>query len=329
MNPHAADRSRSDLTRRTFVLGTAALSASAAMGAPAQDKPVPIIDTHIHLFDGSRPQGAPYVGPGGDSPTISLPDDYRRLAVPLGISGAIKVEASPWVEDNLWALQVMQPDDMMLGLVGNLRPESPDFPELLIRHAKNPLFRGIRHGNLWGYDLTKMVSNDDFIKGMRLLSETDLSLDIANPTVPLLEAVMKVNDSVPDLRIIIDHLPGLEPTPATQAAYDKAMAELHRRKNIFVKLSAVIHRIDGKIVKDPDVHRPRLDRLIDVFGDDRIIFGSDWPNSDGVAPLDQIVGIVKAYFADKPRELQEKYFWKNSVKAYKWKPRAANQPREA
>jgi len=81
----------------------------------------------------------------------------------------------------------------------------------------------------------------------------------------------------------------------------------------------VIHRIAGKIVKDLEVHRPRLDQLNDVFGDDRIIFGSDWPNSDGVAPLDQVVGIVKDYFADKPQELQEKYFWRNSVTAYKWK----------
>ncbi len=329
MKPPSFNHSFVEMTRRTFVLGTTAFGASAALGGSTQPAPVPIIDTHIHLFDGSRPQGAPYVGPGGDSPTISLPDDYRRLAVPLGITGAIKVEASPWVEDNLWALQVMQPDDMMLGLVGNLRPESPDFPDLLTRHAKNALFRGIRHGNLWGYDLIAMVGDDDFMKGMRLLSDMDLSLDIANPTVPLLEGVIRLNDSVPDLRIIIDHLPGLEPTPATQAAYDKAMTELHRRKNIFVKLSAVIHRIDGQVVKDLDVHRPRLDRLVDVFGEDRIIFGSDWPNSDGVAPLDQIVGIVRNYFSDKPRELQEKYFWKNSLKAYKWTPRAVNQPTEA
>lgn len=160
---HQADSSVEHLSRRAFVLstvalGTAAVSESAAWGAEAKEEPVAIVDSHIHLFDGSRPQDAPYVGPGGSSPTISLPDDYRKLAVPLGITGAIKVETSPWVEDNLWALQVMQSDDMMLGLVGNLQPEKPDFPELLVRHAKNPLFRGIWHGNLWGYDLTKMVT---------------------------------------------------------------------------------------------------------------------------------------------------------------------------
>ncbi|WP_037198563.1 amidohydrolase family protein [Rhodopirellula baltica] len=320
------------LTRRGFVTSTVAVGASAmaesvtAAPSPKED-PIPIIDCHIHLFDGSRPQGAPYVGPGGDSPTTALPADYRKLAVPLGITGAIKVEASPWVEDNLWALQVMQPDDMMLGLVGNLRPEKPDFAELLVRHAKNPLFRGIRYGTLWGYDLPRMVEDDVFLKGMRLMTDLDLSLDVANPSVRLLEAVVKLNQKLPDLRIIIDHLPRLERTVANQTTYEDVLKDLHDRTNVYVKLSGVIHHIAGKIVKDLEVHRPNLDRLIKIFGDDRILFGSDWPNSDRAAPLDEVVGIAKEYFADKPRELQEKYFWKNSLAAYKWKPREDQQER--
>ena len=315
-----------DLTRRTFVVGTAALGTSSVLGAASTNAPIPIIDTHIHLFDGTRPQGAPYVGPGGDSPTVSLPDHYRKLAEPLGIVGAIKVEASPWIEDNLWALQVAQQDDIMLGVVGNLQPEKPEFPEYLARHAKNPLFRGIRHGNLWGYDLARMVTNRAFMRGMKLLAEADLTLDIANLSVPLLEAVVRVSDHVPNLRIAIDHLPGLEPTPTTKAGYDRVLKELGSRDNIFVKLSSVIHRINGNVESDLKTHRPRLDNLRAVFGDDRVMFGSDWPNSDGVAPLDAVVGIIKEYFADKPRDVQEKFFWKNSVKAYKWTARAANQP---
>lgn len=319
--PSDEQTARRGFMKGTVIVGAVAMTESALAAPSPQEKPIPIIDCHIHLFDGSRPQGAPYVGPGGDSPTTALPADYRKLAVPLGITGAIKVEASPWVEDNLWALQVMQPDDMMLGLVGNLRPEKPDFGELLARHAKNPLFRGIRYGTLWGYDLTKVIEDDVFMKGMRLMVDLDLSLDVANPSVRLLEAVVKLNERLPDLRIVIDHLPRLEPTAANQAAYDNVLNDLHHRTNVFVKLSGLIHRISGKIVKDLAVHRPGLDRLIEVFGDDRILFGSDWPNSDRAAPLEEVVGIAKEYFADKPRELQEKYFWKNSLAAYKWKPR--------
>ncbi|MEZ6078912.1 MAG: hypothetical protein R3C56_25545 [Pirellulaceae bacterium] len=100
------------VTRRSFVVTGSVLASSAltatqggavlrGMKRPSRLGAIPIIDTHIHLFDAKRPQGAPYAGPGGDSPHVSLPPRYRRLAEPLGIVGAIKVEASPWIEDNL------------------------------------------------------------------------------------------------------------------------------------------------------------------------------------------------------------------------------------
>ena len=63
-----------------------------------------------------------------------------------------------------------------------------------------------------------------------------------------------------------------------------------------------------------------------TFGEDRILFGSDWPNSDGVAPIDKIVGVVREYFATQPRAVAEKYFWKNSIAAYKWIRRDPSQP---
>src|SRR5215510_14583940 len=115
----------SRLSRRAFLTGAAAAAGTAAMTrtAEAQAPPIPIIDTHIHLFDPTRPQGAPYSGPrpaAGAAPIAAYPDRYRRLAVPLGVVGAIKVEASPWIEDNLWVLEVAQRDPIMVGVVGNL-----------------------------------------------------------------------------------------------------------------------------------------------------------------------------------------------------------------
>src|SRR6185436_4652045 len=95
---------------------------------------IPIIDTHIHLFDPTRPQGAPYTGPPGVPTEPSLPPRYRRLASPLGIVGAVKVEASPWVEDNLWVLEVAERDTIVVGVVGNLEPDKPDFAEMFARY---------------------------------------------------------------------------------------------------------------------------------------------------------------------------------------------------
>src|SRR5262249_23499344 len=155
------------------------------------------------------------------------------------------------------------------------------------------LFRGIRYGNLWGYDITKQLDQATFIDGMKLLSQADLVLDTANPRVTLLEAIVRLTDKVPDLRVVIDHLPGLDPAAAEQDRYDAALRELQHRPKVYVKLSGVIHRIGGQVSTDSATYRPRLDHLMDVFGEDRVIFGSDWPNSDGVAPIDQVVAVVK------------------------------------
>lgn len=313
------------MDRRTFLLTGAASLAVGSVSAH-EAPPIPIIDTHIHLFDPRRPQGAPYTGPEGHSPQVALPDRYRALAAPLGIVGAIEVEASPWIEDNLWVLDVAQPATIMVGTIGNLRPEHPDFPEYLERFHKNPLFRGIRCGNLWGYDFVGQVANWRFIDGLKLLAQNGMVLDTANPRVDLLQAIVRVSDNVPDLRIVLDHLPALEPTPETRDAYDAVLAELHKRPNIFAKLSAVIHSVNGTIASTLHSHKARLDHLMEIFGEDRVLFGSDWPNSDGSARLDQVVSIVKEYFAPKTRLVAEKYFWRNSALVYKWVKRESDQP---
>jgi len=73
-------------------------------------------------------------------------------------------------------------------------------------------------------------------------------------------------------------------------------------------------------------HKDRLDMLMASFGPDRVVFGTDWPNSWGTATPAEIVAVARAYFATRTREEAEKYFWKNSLSIYKWKKRAANQP---
>ena len=316
--------------RRTFLSAIAATLPAGMLGSKIQEAAIPIIDTHIHLFDQTRPQGAPYAGgrpPGSTAPTLpSYPPRYRALARPLGIVGAIVVEASPWVEDNLWVLEVAQTDTMLVGVIGNLEPDKPEFAEYLARYRKNSLFLGIRYGNLWGRDLTKQAENATFVAGVQRLADAGLVFETANPRIALLEAIVRITDKVPDVRVVLDHLPGLIPTAAEQKAYEGLLAELGKRPKIFCKLSSVVRQIDGQVSFDVAIYRDRLDRLVGTFGDDRVIFGTDWPNSDGVAPPDQIVAVIKQYVAAKPAAFQEKYFWRNSIPAYRWIRRAPDQP---
>jgi L-fuconolactonase len=321
----------SELQRRAFLGSTlsAALAGTSGAAAPAAT-PIPIIDCHIHLFDQTRPQGAPYsAGPRNKEP--ALPARYRKLAAPLGIVGAIEVEASPWIEDNLWVLQVSEADRMMVGMIGNLQPEKPEFKEYLDRHHKNPLFLGIRYGNLWGYSLISQLANPTFVEGLRLMQQAGLALDTANPRADLLEAVVRVTDLVPGLRIIVDHLPGMlwRVDAAARTSVDRLLRELAKRPSVYIKVSAVMRVEAGKAILDPALYRPVLDQIFGTFGEDKLVFGSDWPNADAVDNLPGIVQIVRDYFQTKGQAAAEKYFWKNSVSAYRWVRREPGQPQLA
>jgi predicted TIM-barrel fold metal-dependent hydrolase len=302
--------------RRSF------LGAAAALAVRAAPASIPIIDTHIHLFDTTRPQGVPWPDPKN---TVlyrpALPDRYRQIAVPFGVKGAIEVEASPWVEDNQWVLDIAEKNPILVGTVGNLEPGTADFGKLLDRFQKNMLFRGIRNGNLWGRDLRANVDRPQMLTDLKRLAEADLSLDVANPNPELMAAVLRVTDRVPNLRVIVDHLPQMQPQP--EAA---VMREFEKRPQVFVKISEVFRRVNGQVPKDLRVYRATLDQIFATFGEDRVLYGSDWPNSDLWRPYEDVIGIVQEYFGTKSRPAAEKYFWKNSVKAYKWIRRDPSQP---
>ena len=314
------------ITRRA-VLG-AATAVVATTGIKAEPVgAMPIIDTHIHLFDPNRPQCAPYRGPK-TAPYYTrgaLPETYAGLMRRNGVIGAIEVEASPWIEDNLWVLETASRDDIMVGTIGNLQPDKPEFGEYLERYHRNPLFRGVRYGNLWKYDIVAQSQQAPFIAGLKLLADADLVLDTANPRVDLLQALVRINDLVPSLRIVIDHLPKLEPAPEERAAYEAVLREIAQRPQLSAKLSAVIHPVNNVVSTRLADHKQRLDQLFEIFGEDRVLFGSDWPNVEGDTPVDNEIAIVKAYFSGKTRIRQEKYFWRNSIKIYKWKPRNTAQ----
>jgi predicted TIM-barrel fold metal-dependent hydrolase len=160
------------------------------------------------------------------------------------------------------------------------------------------------------------------------LQQADLAMDSANPRPDLLVSLVKVTDKVPGLRIIIDHLPSmLQRLDASgKADVDGTLRELARRPQVYIKLSEVLRLVDGKASTDPPLYRPTLDYLFEMFGEDHVIFGSDWPNSFAVDNLPAIVKIVKDYFSTKSRQAAEKYFWKNSLAAYKWVKRDPRQP---
>jgi L-fuconolactonase len=279
----------------------------------------PIVDTHIHLFDPGRPRGVPW--PEKSNPVLyrpALPERLRSIAAPLGVTGAIEVECSPWVEDNQWVLDVAARDPFILGMVGNLELGKPEFGKQLERFRKNPLFLGIRYGNLWGRDLAAEAARPEFIGNVKELAGAGLALDTANPDPRLIGAVLRVTDRVPELRVAMDHLPRMEDGEWKAAQGD--LKELGKRRQVYAKYSGALRNVEGRVPARLSFYRPRMDEMWEIFGEDRLVYGSDWPNADLWGPYDAAFRVVREYLSGKGAAA-EKVWWKNSQALYRWRER--------
>jgi L-fuconolactonase len=284
------------LTRRAVLLSSGAALLAAG---PAQQ----IVDTHIHLYDPTRPQGVPW--PSKTDAVLYkpiLPETYAKLVRPLGVTGTIVVEASGWLEDNQWILDLARDHPMILGFVGHLEPGTPEFRQHLARFGRNPLFRGIR---LNGNTITAGVSREAFLDDLRRLADAGLMMD-AIGSASMLPSLLQVTAKVANLRIAIDHMPS-EPPGWTERRGE--LRQLAKSPRVYAKISGVIG------------HADLLDEVWELFSPDRVMYGSNWPVSDKVAPYPEVLKVMKEYVAKKDAPAREKYFWRNSQTCYGWTDR--------
>jgi L-fucono-1,5-lactonase len=305
-------------TRREFLASMTVIAAAGRL-VGGQRGPAGAIDTHTHFYDPTRPEGVPWPSKS-DSALYRqvLPAEFKALAQPLGIVGTVVVEASPWLEDNQWVLDLVARDRFLLGLVGNLLPGRATFADELARFASNPRFLGIR---VHGSDRAFTFDSPDVLRDLRLLADRDRQLDVLINTDRLVE-VAGLAGAIPNLRIVIDHCANVRidggPPPAAWLAGLRACAP---RTNLFMKVSGLVEgtgRHDDTAPGDLAVYQPTLDAVWETFGEDRVIYGGNWPVSAPFAPYARMHGIVQEYFRLKGPGATEKYFARNAQRVYRW-----------
>ena len=209
-----------------------------------------MIDTHVHLYDPTRPQGIPW--PNKEQPASIyrrfLPGDYAKIAEPYGVVGAIETECSPWIEDNYWVMEVSKNEPIMVGEVGDLLLGHPDYAEQLERLHRNPLYVGIRVSNLWGRNVEELLKKPQVWTDIKALAGASLAMDFGGGPREVRQ-LLQITDKVPNLRIVINHLPGarIPDDPSERAAWQKQTQELAKRPHIYVKFSEIYHRVDPKV----------------------------------------------------------------------------------
>jgi L-fuconolactonase len=306
------------MKRREFVRMSAGMGAAWAVQGVggAELRPTRVIDTHTHFYDPTRSGGVPWPPKSSKLYRRVLPDDWAAVAAPQGVKETVVVEASEWVEDNQWVLDLAAEDARLIGVVGNLDPNDPAFARHVKRFAANPKFRGVR----WRGGLVDIDKNPEVvIAGAKVLAEHGLELDL-NGSNAMLPHAVKLAEAAPDLRIVINHLGGSGDPAARKPGWDKAVAILARQcPNVFMKVSALVEQVpgpEGAAPRELAYYLPVLDHLWKEFGEDRLIYGSNWPVSDRGAPYEVVFGLVREYFAGKGEGAMEKYFWKNARVAY-------------
>jgi predicted TIM-barrel fold metal-dependent hydrolase len=314
------------MNRRTFLqqttVATVGVIASPFRGAAAPPASR-IVDTHTHFYDPLRQAGVPWPNKGSRLYRQVLPKDWLAVAAPHGVSEAVVVEASSWLEDNAWILDLAAAERSILGFVGHLLPHEVDFPKHLQRFAAHPIFRGIRvaHGDFLGN-----VDKSEFRSGLGLMVDLDLELDINGPPALLLP-VAKLAAEMPSLRLVINHVGSAGDPTRLSEEWRTGMKAAGKQKNVFCKVSALNEQTDasqkewGQAPRETAYYTPILDHCWECFGEDRLVYGSNWPVCEKGGTYADQLKVVTEYFAARGGEASEKYFWKNARNAYRWTER--------
>jgi len=291
------------------------------------ERPLPkvkhMIDTHIHLYDTSREDGVPWP-PEGDKVLYKphLPAEFKAVSQKTGLTGVVIVEASDRLEDNQWVLDTVADDDYFVALVGNIDPYSEDFAKQLKRLKKDPRFVGVRARNGKG---KKAIDYTDaqLLKSFRKLAKNDLSVDILcnGGGVKAVKQIDQLARTIPELRIVVNHVIGYNiDGKVANAEWVTAVEKLAENKNVWCKISGLYQRsIPQPAPHKLDHYRSVLDVLWKNLGEERLIYGSNWPCTKNSGDYDSYVRLVNEYFSAKGQEACERYFWKNANEVYRLK----------
>ena len=305
------------LTLLTGLLGGVVLLSSCASGdQSAKTTPLKIVDTHIHLYDPTREGGVEWP-PSTDSVLYRpvLPEHYDAICDENDIAATIIVEASGKVEINQWILDITRHrPQRYLGLVGNLPIGTPAFRDHIDRFSQDARFVGIRMRQRPG---GKDFFTDTVWSDLNYLAEKNLTLDVLMENFSL-EEIAQVAARIPTLKILINHLTGLTITGSpADPSWVADVQQVAKHPNVYCKVSGIFQR-SGQMPspKNSDYYAPIFETIYAAFGQDRIIYGSNWPVTDRGGRYDEQLSIIRNYFAGKGDRVVEKLFAVNAIKFY-------------
>lgn len=242
-----------------------------------------------------------------------LPADLKPLLRKNGIGGTITVQARQCIEETEWLLQLADDNAFIKGVVGWLPLIDERIEQLLEIFASNAKLKGLRHV-IQDEPNEKFILQEDFIRGVDKLRKHHLTYDIL--VFPIhTKHVAKFVKKLPDQLFVIDHLAKPYIKDRIFEPWKTDMKQLASFENVYCKISGMVTEAlwnnwtFGHFT-------PYLDTVLDFFGTERLMFGSDWPVCTLAAEYEQVLEIVYDFiFKLSPNE-QEKIMGQNASNFY-------------
>jgi len=274
------------------------------------------IDTHIHLYDTNRAGSSIFL----DSVIHEkiyyphLVSEFLEVASPTGVNYAVVVEASKRREDNFWAMDIVNQSDNMLAFIGNLDPRDAHYIKDLEQLSTNKKFRGIRIRPKKKID----IANEKVIELLGELDKRNLVLELGENAGPI-EAIEIISRKYPEMNIIIDHMAGgkIQDGVIVPKGWKKRLEKLEALPNVYIKIS-MLYFLSGKFPSPTDYkfYKAFIDQVVDVFGPNRILFGSNWTLSEMGGSYANLIRICNEYLNEKKVVTQKQFYADNGIQAF-------------
>lgn len=243
-----------------------------------------------------------------------LPEHLHPLLQECGIDGCVLVQADQSERENEFLLGLAGSFDFIKGVVGWVDLRDPEVGERLSYYKDFPKMKGFRHV-LQGEPDRAMMLKPSFKRGISALGALGYTYDILIYPDQL-GYTREFVAAFPDQPFVIDHIakPHIKDHFITEE-WRSAIRAVATYPNVCCKISGMVTEADWAHWT-PEHLRVYIDTVVEAFGTDRVLFGSDWPVCLVAASYKQVFEVVKDYFSAFRADEQAAFFGGNAIKFY-------------
>jgi L-fuconolactonase len=273
------------------------------------------IDSHQHFWKAAR---GDYHWMSQKVPILCrdyLPENLQPWLVKNRVDKTILVQAAQTKAETDFLLDLASKHDFIAGVIGWLDMDSHNFAAELEVYSRKPKFLGIR-------PMLQDLVDDDWIlrprvmESLKLIAQRDMSFEFLTYTRHL-PYVLKVLETIPNLRAVVDHVSKPEIKNRKLDPWRSLMSKVAEHANIYCKLSGMVTEADYKSWTAEDL-RPYVEHVVECFGFERVMFGSDWPVCRLAGSYDQVIDALHAILRPNLNERRETdIFGGNAARFYK------------